>query len=73
MALVAAVRRLAYTRLRENWLKMPAVTSSAWATGQRSFSTGAQPVRFVNVTFINQYNHGGHFPAYLLMSGCLFL
>ncbi|KAG7239371.1 hypothetical protein INR49_029360 [Caranx melampygus] len=45
MALVAAVRRLAHARLREYSLRTPAVASSAWATGQRSFNTGAQPVR----------------------------
>ncbi|XP_023251186.1 adrenodoxin, mitochondrial [Seriola lalandi dorsalis] len=57
MALVTALRRLA--RLREYCWRTPAVTSGAWRTGQRSFSTGTQPLRSENKVTVHFINRDG--------------
>ncbi|KAM6958196.1 adrenodoxin-like [Tautogolabrus adspersus] len=59
MALVTALRRLAHVRLREYTLKTAAVTSSAWLTGHRSFTTGTQSLRSDNKVMIHFINRDG--------------
>ncbi|XP_034533493.1 adrenodoxin-like [Notolabrus celidotus] len=56
MALVTVLRRLAHVRVQEYTRRTAAVASSAWLTGQRSFTTGTQPLRSnkVTINFINR-------------------
>ncbi|KAL7369785.1 hypothetical protein ABVT39_008731 [Epinephelus coioides] len=59
MALVTALRRLAHVRLREYSWRTAAVTSTAWLTGQRSFTTGTQPLRADNKVTVHFINRDG--------------
>lgn len=59
MALVTALRRLAHVRLREYSWRTAAVTSGAWLTGLRSFTTGTQPLRSDNKVTVHFINRDG--------------
>ncbi|KAM8722266.1 adrenodoxin [Acanthopagrus schlegelii] len=59
MALVTALRRLAHVRLRECSRRTAAVTSGAWLTGQRSFTTGTGSLRSDNKVTVHFINRDG--------------
>ncbi|XP_029303916.1 adrenodoxin-like [Cottoperca gobio] len=58
MALVTALRRLAHGRLRDFSWRTAAVTSGAWLTGQRSFTT-RQSLRSDNKVMVHFVNRDG--------------
>lgn len=59
MALVTAIRRLAHVRIRDYTRRTAAGTWSSWLTGQRSLSTGTQPLRADNKVTIHFINRDG--------------
>ncbi|XP_044044100.1 adrenodoxin [Siniperca chuatsi] len=59
MALVTTLRRLAHFSLREYSRRTAVVTSGAWLTGQRSFTTGTQSLRSGNKVTVHFINRDG--------------
>ncbi|XP_031708269.1 adrenodoxin [Anarrhichthys ocellatus] len=59
MAFVTALRRLAHVRSREYSWRTAAVTSGAWLTSQRSFTSGSPSLRSDNKVTINFVNRDG--------------
>ncbi|XP_041835157.1 adrenodoxin-like [Melanotaenia boesemani] len=59
MALVTALRRVGLVSLREYSRKTAAVSSGAWLTGHRSFTTGTQTLRSDNKVTVNFINRDG--------------
>ncbi|XP_047432659.1 adrenodoxin [Mugil cephalus] len=59
MAFVSALRRLAYVKVREYSLRTAAVSWSSPLTGQRSFTTGTQPLRSDNKVTVHFINRDG--------------
>ncbi|KAK5600346.1 Adrenodoxin, mitochondrial [Crenichthys baileyi] len=59
MALVTAMRRLAQVSLREFSRRSTAVSWGAFLTAERSFTTGAQPLRSDNKVTVHFINRDG--------------